>query len=247
MSLATPHSGSPHRKLPEAVNLAPGDVLARKYEVLARLKRGEGLYVLSERATGIERTARFFTAGSQRRAASSAAQKLHRLRHCDILVPYRTQETISLGGRDVTFLVSDPAKGEVLRDFLARQPGGKLPVFTGLHLLHALAAGLEKVHAAGEYHGELGVTNLFVRRRGLGFQVQLLDVGEESLPRIGGVQSDVFAMLRIFYEATGGARAYRRHPAPVKTLCCGLRRPQVADKYRDAGALKRYLETMVWS
>lgn len=232
-------------------NFAPGLVLARKYEVLARVRsrRSGELYALSERATGIERTARFFTpeVDPNNRHANSCARKLHRLRHCDILVQYRTQETISVAGRDVTFLVADSIPGQALEDLLARQPGGRLSWFEGLHLLHALALGVEKVHRAGEAHGELQLDNVVVRRRGLGFQVKLLDLEPGQRPVEEAIGDDVYDMVRLFHEAIGGAKTYARHPGDVRSICCGLRRAAILERFRDAGVLRHHLETLAWS
>lgn len=232
-------------------NFAPGRVLARKYEVVTRVgARPSGeLYMLSERATGIERTARFFspTADPKNRFANCCALRLHKLRHCDILLQYRTQETISVDGRDVTFLVSDFVNGQPLRQFLAREPGGRLSAFAGLHLLHAIATGVEKIHAAQEAHGELSIDTLMIRRRGLGFHVKVLELSPDRLNLQEAMSADVFNIVRIFYEAIGGAKAYPRHPAPVKSICLGMRRAQILARFRHAGDLRRYLENVAWS
>jgi hypothetical protein len=175
--------------------------------------------------------------------ATFYARKLHKLRHCDILMQYRTQETITVDGQAVTFLVSDTFKGEPLASFLARQPGGRLPVFEGAHLLHALAAGVEKMHALGEHHGALSLDNVIVSRRGLGFRVKVIDL----LHGGGRKHDDVYDLIRLFHEATGGARHYAKHPPAVRAICLGLRRPLIEARFRDAGALKAHLETMEWS
>lgn len=231
-------------------DFAPGRILARKYEVLARLgarPTGE-LYRLAERSTGIERTARFFapTLDPENRVANRCAQKLHRLRHCDILMHYRTQETIQVQGRPVTFLVADQVRGVPLAEFLAAQPGRRLPWFQALHLLHALATGLDKVHRTGEHHGELGADKVAVRRQGLGFKVKLMDVSPLSGKVKLAARDDVYALLQMFYETIGGARFYPDLPAELRALCCGMRRPAVHARYAHAGDLKRHLETMTW-
>jgi len=237
-------------KFARRYDFQPGRVLARKYEVVSQvLRRPEGeLYTLHERATGIERTAKFFYphADPDGRIAKFCACKLHRLRHCDILTQYLTQETVQVDGQAVTFLVSDAARGESLAGFLARQPGGRLSMFAGLHLLHAIAAGVELVHKANEYTGELTPENLVVRRLGLGFEVKLLDLGLPLGARLDTIRGDVFAMIRIFHEAIGGARLYARQPQAVKAICLGMRRSSVREKFRDAGALRHHLETMAW-
>src|SRR5690606_28109211 len=83
-------------------DFAPGRILARKYEVLSHVTStndGE-LYRLCEKATGIERTAKFFyqDAAKKNQKATIYAQKMHKLRNCKILMHYRTQETVSISG-----------------------------------------------------------------------------------------------------------------------------------------------------
>ena len=232
-------------------NFAPGKVLARKYEVVSQIERGdEGeLYMLHERSTGIERTAKFFfpQCNPGGRVSNYYARKLHKLRHCTILMQYRTQETIKYEGTPVTFLVSDFVDGEFLPDFLAEHTGNRLSLFEGLHFLHALARGLEQVHASGEAHGHVSEENIIVIRRGLGFQVKLLD-----LQRVAGIskpeliREDVVDMLRVAYNSIGGARVYGKLPEEIKEIFCGLKRTLIAKKFRNAGALRRYLEAMRW-
>lgn len=232
-------------------DFSPGRVLARKYEVLSRVGNAASgeLYMLSERATGIERTAKFFSPhlGPADRVATRYALKLHKLRHCEVLLPYRTQETISLRGQDVTFLVSDFVRGEQLEAFIARQPGHKLAPFEALHLLHSLAVGVEKVHAAGEHHGELHPENILVQRRGLGFHVKLIDLSAERQALMRSMQDDVHDLLRIFYDAIGGARTYQGVASSIKGLCLGMKGPKIRERYRDAGDLRRQLEALEWS
>ncbi len=231
-------------------DFAPGRILARKYQVLSRLgARPSGeLYRLAERATGIERTARFFAPAldPHNRVANRCAQKLHRLRHCDILMQYRTQETIQVQGRPVTFLVADQVRGVALAEFLGEQPGRRLQWFEALHVLHALASGLEKVHRTGEHHGELNCDNVAVRREGLGFKMKLMDLSPAHDTSKAAAQEDVLDLLRIFHEMIGGSRFYSDLPPEVRAFCCGLRRPAVYARYQHAGELRRHLETMGW-
>jgi serine/threonine protein kinase len=232
-------------------NFSPGLVLARKYEVVERVgaRHSGELYRLSEQATGIERTAKFFhpRIDPHNRCASHCARKLHRLRHCDILVQYRTQETISVAGRDVTFLVAEAVSGRPLAALAGAARGGHLSWFEALHLLHALALGLEKVHAAGEAHGDLTLDNVLARRRGLAFQVKLLDLNPAAGPRSTEIRDDVLAMMGLFLEVAGGVRALARLPAAVKAVVADLRRAVAEGRYRDAGAVRRHLEELAWS
>ncbi|HKZ53364.1 MAG TPA: hypothetical protein VJ085_08800 [Candidatus Acidoferrales bacterium] len=133
-------------------------------------------------------------------------------------------------------------EGEVL----ARQPGQRLSVFQALHLLYALAAGIECIHQLREYHGDLHTDNVIVRRYGLGFNLKLVDMFRWEMPKRENIQDDVVDMVKIFHEAVGGARHYTRLPREAKALCCGLKRSLILKKFRTTSHLRRYLETMQW-
>lgn len=229
---------------------APGSVLAGKYEVVSLLGAGwEGeVYKLRERGTGIVRAGKFFFPQRNRknRTMKFYARKLHKLRHCPILVQYHTQETITLQGIPVTFLVSEYVEGGLLSQFLERQPRKRLNVFQALHLLYTLATGVEPIHECHEYHGDLHSDNILIRRRGISYEVKLIDMYHCGWPISQGIGSDVCDLIRIFYDALGGQRHYARQPREVKAICCGLKRSLIVQKYRTAGQLCRYLETMEW-
>ena len=233
-----------------AFDLNPGDKLAGKYEILEMLGAGwEGeVYKVRERATGIVKAAKLFF--PQRNLANRSvkfyARKLHKLRHCDILIRYHTQEEIVHEGIAVTFLVSEFVEGRMLERFLIDQPRGRLAPFEAAHLLHALCRGVEQIHDAGEYHGDLHAGNVVVRRRGIGFDVKLVDMYYWGRPRAANLRDDVCDLVRIFYDAVGGQPRYSRQPQWVKDVCCGLKRTLIGRKFRTAGHLKRHLETMDW-
>ncbi|MEA5445048.1 protein kinase [Gammaproteobacteria bacterium AB-CW1] len=231
-------------------DFAPGDRLADKYEVIERLGRGwEGeVYKVRERATGIERAAKFFypERNMGNRAVAYHARKLNRLRHCRILIPYLTHDHVKHEGRDVPFLVSEFVEGELLEDFIYRRPGKRLPLFEALHLLHALAAGLEEIHRLRDYHGDLHSENIIVARRGIHFEVKLIDFYRWKTPTSENIREDVRDIIRIFYDALGGRRHYARQPRLVKEICLGLKRSLIARRFRTAGALRHHLENLEW-
>lgn len=230
-----------------AYNFQPGRILARKYQVIAplgRVREGE-IYTLSECATGIERTAKFFYPHVDPRGqiATRHAQKLHKLRHCSMLMHYRTQETISLRGAPVTFLVSDLVQGELLRDFIERRPGRQLSWFEALHLLLAMARGIEPIHAAGESAGSLRQDNIMVQRTGLRFQTKLMELATLGRTGVEQRREDTQALISLFYDLV----ANQRHelPRPVSELLGSKRRPSTRD-WRDAGELRYQLEHLCW-
>ena len=230
-------------------NFAPGQELARKYQVVNRVNaRASGeLYLLSEKATGIERTAKFFSpeVDPKNRIAGACAMKMHRLRHCDIQFQYRTQETISVDGRDVTFLVSDYFRGEELPRFVSRQPGGRLSPFEGLHLLHALALGVQQIHGLGEAHGDVAPDNVLVRRKGLGFQAKLIDLKPGLQTKSEDFAEDVEALLAIFQSIIGGNKAFITLPTAIRALCQPRRKNTV--RFRHAADLRLHLENLPWT
>ena len=228
----------------------PGTLMAGKYQIVAQIGTGwEGeVYLLRECSTGIERAAKFWYPhrNPRNRAARFYARKLHKLRHCPILIQYHTQETITYSDLPVRFLVSEYVEGELLSSYLDRQPGKRIPVFQALHLLHALAAGIEKIHNLREYHGDLHDDNVIVRRYGLAFDLKLVDMFHWGPASQENINEDVCNLVRIFYDAIGGAKHYRKQPPQAKAICCGLKRSLILRKYRNAGQLRQYLETMQW-
>lgn len=239
----------PQRRI-TSFSFRPGRRLAGKYEVVSRLGAGwEGeVYMLRETPTGIERAAKFFFPHRNERGRTAIfyAKKLHKLRHCPILVQYHTQETITFRGVPITFLVSEFVEGQLLSRFLAHQPGRRLSPFEGLHLLHVLAAGVERIHHLHDYHGDLHADNVIVRRHGITFDIKLVDMFHWGPPRPENIRDDVCDLIRIFYDAVGGPKWYARQPLQVKAICCGLKRSLIVKKFRTAGHLREYLETIEW-
>jgi tRNA A-37 threonylcarbamoyl transferase component Bud32 len=231
-------------------DLAPGRMLARKYEIIRPLGTGwEGeVFHVREHPTDIERAVKLFYPHRNPggRTANFYARKLHKLRHCPIAIQYHTRETIQYRHIPVTLLVSEFVEGELLTAFLKRQPGRRLTAFQGLHLLHALACGIECIHAMGEYHGDLHADNIIVQRFGLGFDLKLLDFFQWRAPKTENISEDVIDLVRIFYEAIGGRRFYARQPQIVKDICRGLKRSLILENFRTAGQLREHLETLTW-
>ena len=241
-----------HQKLPiiDTFNLAPGRVLARKYEVVSQLGAGwEGeVYLIRELSTSIERTAKlFFPERNPRdRAVKFYAKKLHKLRNCPIVIQYNAQDTINFKGITVTILISEYVEGELLSQFIARQRGKRLTPFQAVHLLHALASGMECVHDIGEYHGDLHTDNIILQRYGLNFDLKLVDLFQSEKTKRESIQYDTVDMIHIFHEALGGAKHYAEQPAAVKNICCGLKRSLILRKFRTAAQLRQYLERLHW-
>jgi serine/threonine protein kinase len=234
----------------ESFDLPPGRIIARKYEIKYLLGAGweSEVYLVREVATGIERTAKFFfpQRNPYDRALKFYARKLHKLRKCPIVIQYSTQDSIVFRRTPVSFLVSEFVEGELLSEYLDRQPGKRLLPFQALHLLYALARGIECIHTSGDYHGDLHTDNIIVQRVGLQFELKLLDMFHWGAPSAENIRDDVINLIRIFYDALGGQKHYAKLPKEVKQICCGLKRSQITKKFRTAGKLRKYLESMQW-
>ncbi len=235
----------------KSFQLRPGRVLARKYEVVSFLGAGwEGeVYKVRELPTGIERAAKFFFPERNPRDKNARfyAKKLHKLRHCPILIQYHAQDQIMHKGQAVTFLISDYVEGELLSRYIARQPGQRMGAFAALQLLYALADGISTIHGMGEYHGDLHTENIIVRRYGLGYDVKLLDMFHWGAATRSHIADDVCDLVRILYDAVGGAKHYAKQPPEIKTICAGLKRSLILKSFPTAGELCEHLETIEWT
>jgi tRNA A-37 threonylcarbamoyl transferase component Bud32 len=122
----------------------------------------------------------------------------------------------------------------------------------GLEQLLALAeprfrACLEEVHELKDYHGDLHGKNIIVARRGIHFEVHLIDFYRWYGPTSQNIREDVRDIIRIYYDSIGGRAHYVRQPQVVKNICCGLKKSLIHRRFPTAGRLRRYLETMEWS
>lgn len=234
-----------------AFNLAPGRIIAKKYEIISYLGCGweSEVYLVRERATDIERTAKFFfpQRNPRDRALKFYARKLHKLRKCPIVIQYSTQDTFIYHRVPISFLVSEFVEGELLSKYLDRQPGKRLQPFQALHLLYALSRGIECIHSVGDYHGDLHTENIIVQRVGLEYELKLLDMFHWGAPSAEIIRDDVADLVRIFYDSLGGQKHYAKQPREIKAICCGLKKSLISRKFRTAGKLRQYLEEMRWN
>lgn len=234
----------------ESFEFSSDYILANKYRVKRKLGGGwEGeVFIVEEIATGIERAGKFFYPhrNKKNKAAHFYAKKLHKLRSCSILIQYLTLEKFRYRSQDVSFLISEYVDGIPLKDFLSKQRGGRIGAFQALHLLHALAKGVESIHLLNEYHGDLHDGNIIVQRFGLGFDLKLVDMFHWGAATPANIREDVVDLVRILYDAVGGKAHYAKQPQAVKDICCGLKRGKIEKKFKTAGQLRAYLERLQW-
>ncbi len=235
----------------DSFDLQPGRKIAGKYEVVSLLGAGwEGeVYKIHEIRTGIERAAKLFfpQRNPGNKTAKHYARKLHKLRQVPILIQYHTEEILLIRKMPITVLISEYVEGDLLSEFLKMFPGKKLHPYQALHLLYALAVGIEEIHLLNEAHGDLHTDNVIVNRFGLEFDVKLLDLFNGSLPKKETRQQDILELIRIFYDSLGGMKWYSKMPRTVKYICCGLKRSLILDRFRTISHLREHLESLDWS
>jgi serine/threonine protein kinase len=234
----------------DSFDLQPGRRILNKYEVVCRLGEGwEGeVYRIVELRTGIDRAAKLFYPHRNPggRMSIRYAQKLHKLRHCPIVVQYFTEETFNFRKVPVTALISEYVEGERLDEFLDSLPGKRLSPFEALHLLHSLVKGLKMVHLMNDYHGDLHAGNVIVLRYGLTFDLKVFDPFHLEATKAENRQTDICDIVKIFYDSLGGARYYTKQPQVVKYICSGLKQTLILKKFRTLTHLKKHLETLRW-
>ncbi len=238
------------RRRIDTFDLEPGFVLADKYVVESRLGRGyQGeVYKVHERRTRASRAAKlFFPQHNPRgRVLTWYARKLEQLHDCPLVLRYHHSETVPYQGRPISVLISEFVEGEILQPLLDQRPGKRLSAFEALHLLHALATGLDQVHSRGQYHGDLHTDNILVRRRGIRFQVKLIDFWNDGASSAALVRGDICDAVRLFYDCLGGARRYTHAPPEVRAICRGLRKDLIAKRFPTVAHLLRHLESFEW-
>lgn len=231
-------------------NFEPGKVIGGKYEIIEKLGGGlEGeVYKIREAATGIIRAAKFFLPDHNKNniAAKRYAKKLHKLRSCNIIIHYVTQEKIRFKRSDITYLISEYVEGNTLDAFLQNQKANRLQPFQAVLFLHSLVKGLEEVHGFKEYHGDLHTENIIIQRYGLGFDLKLLDFYHWGSPRSEDFRYDLVEAIRVFYEVLGGAKYYKRQPPQIKSIILGMKKSLILKKFKNLSVLRVYLENINW-
>jgi len=232
-------------------HLERGRLLGGKYVVEELIGQGwEGeVYRVRERQTRIRRAAKLFypERNPGNRTAARYARKLEKLRLCPIVAQYHHSERLTVRGVSVSCLISELVEGESISEYVARQPGRRMQPYEALHLLYPLVEGLECIHRAGEYHGDLHADNVLVRRVGIKFDLKVFDFFYRGRASRQERQEDMIDAIRLFYDALGGRRYYARHPPEIKAICCGLRHTLIRKRFPSSRKLREHLESFPWS
>lgn len=228
----------------------PGRELGGKYVIEDLLGRGwEGeVYRVVEKRTGALRAAKLFFPERNLgdRAVTFYATKLERLRNCPIVIKYHHSETIRRRGEPVTVLISEFVEGDILENTILRSRGKRLPEFEALRIFYELIIGLESIHAEREYHGDLHTGNLLVQRRGVHFDLKLVDLFNHGKPSRANAQYDLMCAVRLFYDMLGGQMHYSKLRPELRWMIGGLRQSIVLKRFPTAAKLRAHLDRFEW-
>ena len=236
------------RAAPKPVRFAlqPGQSFGGKYTVEAFLGGGiEGeVYKVLETRTKIRRAAKLFYPTHNRRdhMARAYARKLENLRHCPLVIQYHNAETLILNDIEVTCLLSDYVDGVLLSQYVENQPGKRLHPFEAAHIIYTIVRGLEQIHGAGEYHGDLHDDNILIKPCGVFFDIKILDFYHWGSSARTHQRHDMVDAVRVLYSMLGGPRHYAKVPQGLKAICLGMRRDLILKRFPTATRLRQYLE-----
>jgi serine/threonine protein kinase len=143
-------------------------------------------------------------------------------------------------------MVSDLASGQMLYQLIREQPRKRFHPFEALSLIYAIASGVAEMHDIGEYHGDIHEDNILVERRGVGFDVKLIDLYLHARWTANRLKMDVLDLAWLLYQLVGGPAGYSASPGIIKEIVCGRRTQTICRKFPTAGHLCRFVEQYSW-
>jgi hypothetical protein len=85
-----------------------------------------------------------------------------------------------------------------------------------------------------------------VKRRGLEFDVHLIDFLDLGRPSKEKIQDDVFSMISILHEIIGGVEGYGKASGNLKRIIMGRKQNLIRQRFRMAGHIRLALENLSW-
>jgi tRNA A-37 threonylcarbamoyl transferase component Bud32 len=116
-----------------------------------------------------------------------------------------------------------------------------------MHIFYNLVKGVEQIHLKGEFHGDLHTGNVLLRRKGLSFDIKLIDLFLWRGNKREFQRADIVELINIFYEILGGQKNYAKLPLSIKKVICGKRSDLILKKFPRISTLSVYLENLTWT
>lgn len=228
-----------------------GQLLNKKYRIISKLGKGwEGeVYSIEEIKTGIIRAAKFFypERNNKNKTIIGYAKKLNNLNDAPIIIKYITQEEIKFKGQSILYLVSEYIDATSLEDYINNSKRKSIPLFEAIHVFYQLVKGVEQIHLKGEFHGDLHTGNVLLRKKGLTFEIKLIDLFLWKGNKREFQRSDIIELINIFYEILGGQKNYNKLPLSLKKVICGKKSNLILKRFPRISTLSVTLENLSWS
>ena len=164
---------------PSPDQLAPGTILADRYEIIRRLGAGGmgAVYLARHRLMDRLCAVKVLAPGQHRdqealHRFTREAQNASRIVHPNVCTVYDFGTTPDEG---VAYLAMEYLEGRTLGQILAEQK--RLPLDRAIRLTRAIAAGLDAAHELGIVHRDLKPDNVMVLATRTGESVKLVDFG----------------------------------------------------------------------
>ncbi|MDA8792966.1 protein kinase [Bacteriovoracaceae bacterium] len=235
----------------EQFDLAPGRKILGRFNISKFLGGGyEGeVYKVTEDHTKMERAIKLFYPHRNLNLKTSTryAKTLDKLRDSPIVMDYLSHEIVKIRGNLVACMVSEFIDGQILGEFIEKQRGKKLGIFPAIHLLYSIVKGVETIHLNGEYHGDLHIDNIMIKKFGLEFDLKIIDLHHWGDSKKDNRDEDIVKIIRIFYDILGGSKYYSKLSPSLKYIICGLKRSLILNRFKHISALKNHLEKVDWS
>ncbi len=206
------------------------------------------VYAVLETGTDILRAAKIYFPHLDTKSQSSIrhARKLDTLRRCPIVLQYHHSEAITIKGHKTTAMISELCPGESLARWIERHRGKRLIPYVALQVLYHLVLGLQPIHRAGEYHGDVHTDNILIDPRGVGFDLKLIDFYDWGKPKRFKQQQDIIDTISVFHECLGGRSHYAKLPPEAKHICAGKKHSLILKRFPNMGRLRQHLEDFQW-
>ncbi|MCP4912232.1 MAG: protein kinase [Oligoflexia bacterium] len=231
--------------------LQKGRVISNRFIVDSFLGGGyEGeVYKVVEQHTNSVRAIKLFypKRNEKFKVSSRYAKKLDKLRDSPIVMDYLSHEIITIKGEKVACIISEYIEGQSLYKFVQSQKSKRIAVFPAIHLIYSIVCGVDSIHYEGEYHGDLHLDNIIIKKFGLEFDLKIIDLHHWGDSKKDNREEDIVKIIRILYDILGGDKHYKKLPKSLKEIICGLKRTLILKKFKTISDLRYHLETMDWS
>lgn len=210
-------------------DLTPGKVLAERYQIQRSFRQGgmSATFIVTDSEDGAEREMQVFPSAlfDKKTQSEDFAKLLEKWKAIDSPAVLRVHDVV-VRDDGTLLMVTDVPAGESLREWIGEHK--HMPLEQVVELGHHILSGLERVHAAGQVHGDIkphaihlqggpkeavlvdgGITSGLWSAKHLGDKTALIGTPFYApVEQFGGespdIQSDIYNVATVLYELCTG-------------------------------------------